>query len=1815
MAADYSAYDAGTAYLTVKAKLDDNIEADLATQLQGIHAVPVALTADLAQFADDLDAQWGDLDHPLKVRLEPEGFDELNGGEPLKIDVSLNTDEAETQLRAFYSLIPIYTIPVMLNTDVAEAQLEELRAKALEPLTIPVGMDQTSRGETAVRQGLTSDAAASRTSAQAIIYQAARQNPAMAMQEIMAAASANAPQAAQQLLATAAAQPLAAATGSPFPTATPGSAGPSSPAQRQLEQLTASLHRAQIALDTAGEGVIRAQQHAQLSASTEQIAQQRLEELNARSNVLPSTMMRAEQTATSAGFGVTAAQREIPRAAARYEVAQGTVDTLGGRVQQAQAKVAAEPGTTAQKAQQDAQAKTQQDAQKALQESESNVAKGFTDLGKNLSVSGLFKNLPMLSGKGGWGEVLGSGGAGSAAGAEAASAAAGAAAAALTALLQSAKQAAEALINLAAQAAKYAMIGGAVGLGGGLAAQAGAVGITGYLGSKNVGTALSAGSALRDWQLDPNAQLQQSQAVASANQEQITTAQGLQKATWDVEDATFSGATAQAQLTMSQQNAVLAQRSLNEAYMDAGRQVRDMNSALTDAKLAQEGAAISVAEARRNLMQTDMNPASDLVDRQNAQFEYQSAIQRYTESKNKTADQTVDTSISNQRGVTGSTQVLQATQGMQQAVLGVSQALQGILDSQHQVTAAIQGVQAASFAVAQAATTLKLALNPQPVNDYNLALSKLPQSARDFVTEIQSMRPEMLQLEQAIGSQLFSGLSDSIKNFVDTQGLGMSAAMTGIAQGINSGLKQTLVDVGNLFTQLQRDGTWDQFVTGAENLAKNISPVITGVLDLLMQLGAKTAPVVGPLLQQLGQSLQQIGPALGELGAAFGKGLTDALPSLTDMFVALAGTGTEMMPALSTLFQTIADAVTQVAPEIGPFVSALATDFAQFIGGLTSSGGMKTLADDFVLFAQNMGPLMEPLGRLVGLLLPKLLDVVTSNGPEILKLVDDFGKWYDKAAPVIDVIGSFVEHGLPGLTGVLKDIAIPLNVVVGAFETWWGWLDKILSGVGSMSGLLKDLFGGGTSAPAATFGGGGGDGTYAVGGPVRGAGTGTSDSIHAMVSDGEYIVNARAAAQHAPLLDQINYGTAGFAVGGFVKAGSSALLASDVHQGKYAKTIRRIAERAMPGFASGGPVNARQWGIDHPNIPYIWGGAEIGGVDCSGYVSLLQQVAMGVSNPSARLGVAGDAVSGAWPRLVKGAGAQDLFVIGANADHMAAAILGTNFEARQPGENVRVGPNAASPFGGQFTAIGHVDPQAFQPAYAAGGTGTQAGVDQNAAGTDKTAAEAVPFTTQAPTTWSGWAGDTTTNVLMSLAQYGTPFPNPSGFAAGPVQGLSNAFTGTVKGAPQSQQQWLSEFLFGSSAPPSDQVSTGTAAAGSTPAVSTPANPNAGTANAAGTAANDALASETPGGGVLGALQHAVGGFAKAAGAAVSGQISDALGVLGGGSSLDQVPGWVAAGYQLYMLGQQQPGTAVAQTDPTQQQSTAPGGSATSTAPIAPTVPTPTPGTPGAPLNKMAQPGTGAAAPQTGGDSLNAMAQPGTAAGALPPLHTYNPGQGVSQWTSTFAGVLNSLGLPQAWLQLGMDQMQTESSGNPQAINTTDSNAAAGTPSKGLMQVIDPTFGQEFPKFSAKGYPNDVWDPRSNIAAGLEWVMQADGGTPVGTWGMGHGYATGGDVSGDGSSLGDMIPAMLSDGEFVMNAQSADANHGLLSAMNTDAQVVNRLNVRQMIPAKGLVGAGTSRGGMDNSATYNIHAADTEQGFRRAALYQQQRAATYTGRWR
>jgi hypothetical protein len=121
------------------------------------------------------------------------------------------------------------------------------------------------------------------------------------------------------------------------------------------------------------------------------------------------------------------------------------------------------------------------------------------------------------------------------------------------------------------------------------------------------------------------------------------------------------------------------------------------------------------------------------------------------------------------------------------------------------------------------------------------------------------------------------------------------------------------------------------------------------------------------------------------------------------------------------------------------------------------------------------------------------------------------------------------------------------------------------------------------------------------------------------------------------------------------------------------------------------------------------------------------------------------------------------------------------------------------------------------------------------------------------------------------------------------------------------------------------------------------------------------------------------------------------------------------------------------------------------------------------------------------------------------------GSGVAQWAADVARVLGMLGLPSAYLPLVLYQMQTESGGNPNAINLTDSNAAAGDPSRGLMQTIMSTFlAYNTGPFAGRS----IYDPLANIYAALNYAMHNGRGfgTGVGQIGSGHGYRLGGRIT-------------------------------------------------------------------------------------------------------
>ncbi|KAA0023181.1 hypothetical protein FOY51_11040 [Antrihabitans cavernicola] len=112
-----------------------------------------------------------------------------------------------------------------------------------------------------------------------------------------------------------------------------------------------------------------------------------------------------------------------------------------------------------------------------------------------------------------------------------------------------------------------------------------------------------------------------------------------------------------------------------------------------------------------------------------------------------------------------------------------------------------------------------------------------------------------------------------------------------------------------------------------------------------------------------------------------------------------------------------------------------------------------------------------------------------------------------------------------------------------------------------------------------------------------------------------------------------------------------------------------------------------------------------------------------------------------------------------------------------------------------------------------------------------------------------------------------------------------------------------------------------------------------------------------------------------------------------------------------------------------------------------------------------------------------VVQPAPAPAPAAPVYTND----LDGWIRQAIDILHANNIPASYDGIYRNIMR-ESTGNPQAINLYDSNAAAGIPSKGLLQVIDPTFRA----FHIAGTSDDIYDPVANIVAACNYAANRYG---------------------------------------------------------------------------------------------------------------------------
>lgn len=216
------------------------------------------------------------------------------------------------------------------------------------------------------------------------------------------------------------------------------------------------------------------------------------------------------------------------------------------------------------------------------------------------------------------------------------------------------------------------------------------------------------------------------------------------------------------------------------------------------------------------------------------------------------------------------------------------------------------------------------AINPSAANleKMHQAMATLGPAGRDFVRELQSMRPEMQKLQDAAQAGLFPGMTD-----------GIQALTTRLpqAQGIISQVTETLgrlmADAGESLAGPQ----WDDFFSMLETQAR----------PTLMALGES--------IGQVTKGLADLWVAFTPLNSSFSQGMLEASRSFAEWadgleqtqgfqeFVAyLEETGPQVADTLGAMGSAILDLLEAAAPLGGPALMAIKA-FSEAISAVANS--------------------------------------------------------------------------------------------------------------------------------------------------------------------------------------------------------------------------------------------------------------------------------------------------------------------------------------------------------------------------------------------------------------------------------------------------------------------------------------------------------------------------------------------------------------------------------------------------------------------------------------------------------------------------------------------------------------------------------------------------------------------------------------------------------------------------------------------------------------------------------------------------------------
>lgn len=433
-------------------------------------------------------------------------------------------------------------------------------------------------------------------------------------------------------------------------------------------------------------------------------------------------------------------------------------------------------------------------------------------------------------------------------------------------------------------------------------------------------------------------------------------------------------------------------------------------------------------------------------------------------------------------------------------------------------------------------------------------------SSQQWSTELSVLEAQFTSIRYAVSKALLPEMSKMVAQLSVWLGQNKAVIVEAItngalkvAQSINDAfqwLVKNKESVGSFFGVIgdgfKQIGTWitsinweQTFTTFSQAWTTTGKPIIDGILEGLAQIGKALAPLFG---RELNATEVGIGLVLLQITGV----IPLAVAAVTLLSSALSGLYFAVALVVKPLWSLLALIATKTGV-VAAFTGALG-----FLKGAIIGLVVKVLSP---LAAIIGWPALIAAAVVGGLLLIvsnwDTVKATISSAWDFLKSVGtDFKKFVDTEFPtlgkVLSVLGTVLEVVIAGFA---KVAGYAWDGIVGGLKGVADWMVRILglsSDIESLWAGMGNFFSGMKLGTWDSVDGSDMTLARANGGPIYGPGTGTSDSILARLSNGEFVVRAAAVKQYGMgLLHAINSMSLpsstlpAFASGGLVSGGSS----------------------------------------------------------------------------------------------------------------------------------------------------------------------------------------------------------------------------------------------------------------------------------------------------------------------------------------------------------------------------------------------------------------------------------------------------------------------------------------------------------------------------------------------------------------------------------------------------------------------------------------------------------------------------------------------------